>query len=165
MMDQVEKNKQVIENFYNALNEGNIQEMMKQYHSDVIFEDPGFGKLDYYQVVKMWEMLISKRSQSFKLIYKNVEAHENVGSVNWIVTYHYSATQRKVVNNIMAQFKFCDGKIIEHKDSFNLWKWTRQALGISGYLLGWTAFMRKKLNQGTKEVLEDYIQKNPNLPF
>jgi hypothetical protein len=33
---------------------------------------------------------------------------------------------------------FRDGKICEHHDSFDLWRWSRQALGFKGLLLGWT---------------------------
>ena len=47
-------------------------------------------------------------------------------------------TGNTVVNDIQARFVLRDGKICEHHDSFDLWKWSRQALGFKGLLLGWT---------------------------
>ena len=38
-----------------------------------------------------------------------------------------------------------DGKIIKHTDIFDLWEWSKQALGVSGYLLGWSGFMKNKI--------------------
>jgi hypothetical protein len=37
---------------------------------------------------------------------------------------------------------FKNGKIVRHRDQFNLWKWARQALGLKGLLLGWTPFLQ-----------------------
>ena len=56
-----------------------------------------------------------------------------------MATYLFSATGRTVENHIEAYFRFADGKIIEHHDHFDLWRWMRQALGAKGLLLGWLA--------------------------
>ncbi len=42
-----------------------------------------------------------------------------------------------MVNVIRAEFVFGDGRIVEHRDHFDLWRWSRQALGLKGWLLGW----------------------------
>jgi len=86
-----------------------------------------------------------------------IEATETTGGANWTATYKYGENERDVVNNVTASFKFKDGKIIEHIDSFKLWKWTRQALGVSGTLLGWTPLMKNKIQKTTNEQLNDYI--------
>ena len=43
-------------------------------------------------------------------------------------------TGNAVLNRIDARFTFRDGKIIRHEDSFDLWKWAGQALGMKGKL-------------------------------
>jgi hypothetical protein len=52
-----------------------------------------------------------------------------------------------VINRIRAEFFFKDGLIIRHTDDFDIWKWSKQALGIPGHLLGWTGYMQKKINE------------------
>ena len=54
------------------------------------------------------------------------------GSADWTADYLFSKTGRQVFNEIHAEFEFKDGKIFRHHDTFDIWKWSRQALGISG---------------------------------
>jgi hypothetical protein len=58
-----------------------------------------------------------------------------------------------VVNEIDASMRFEDGLIIEHRDSFDFWKWSRMALGPSGLLLGWTPMVRNKVRAQSKLML------------
>jgi len=150
-------NKELIEKFYNGFSEGNATVMTACYHDDVIFEDPAFGRLENGKPSKMWEMLMSRKKESTTVVFSNIEADETSGKANWTATYEYGDKNRKVVNNVTANFKFKDGKIIEHIDTFDLWKWTKQALGFSGTLLGWSSFMRKKIQKTTNEQLNEYM--------
>ena len=60
-------------------------------------------------------------------------------SAHWEAHYLFSATGRKVLNRIDAEFEFdADGLIVRHRDRFDFWAWSRQALGLPGLLLGWT---------------------------
>ena len=52
-----------------------------------------------------------------------------------------------MINDIQARFVFRDGKICEHHDTFDLWRWSRQALGTTGLLLGWTPLVQGKVRQ------------------
>jgi hypothetical protein len=49
--------------------------------------------------------------------------------------------------------KFADGKIIEHSDAFSLHKWSAQALGFSGWLLGWNKQFQRKIQNGARKNL------------
>jgi hypothetical protein len=69
-----------------------------------------------------------------------------------------SVKQRPVVNRISAQFYFQDGLIIRHTDDFDIWKWSKQALGLTGYLFGWTGFMQNKIH--TNAILSLRVSKN-----
>jgi hypothetical protein len=86
-----------------------------------------------------------------------VQADAEYGSCTWIASYTFSKTGKKVVNNINAHFKFHEGKIVEHMDDFDLWKWSRQALGASGWLLGWSAFVQNKIRNNAKQSLEKFM--------
>ena len=65
-------------------------------------------------------------------------------------------------NIIDAEFEFKDGKIFRHDDQFDFWRWSRQALGPAGLLLGWTPILRNKVQKTARKGLEDFIAKNPD---
>jgi hypothetical protein len=121
--------------------------MAECYHPKVHFIDPAFGLLKGEQVSKMWEMLLSRSKGNIKIEFFDVKADEFTGSAKWVATYNFSKTNRTVVNRISAEFTFQDGLIIKHTDSFDVWKWSKQAFGTTGYLLGWTGFFHKKIQQ------------------
>lgn len=153
------QNQQLIEEFYAGFAEGNAKTMASCYHKDIRFEDPAFGKLEGQDVLDMWEMLIEKSKGNIKIVFSDVRADELSGSAKWIATYSFSKTNRNVVNVIQASFVFKDGLIIKHTDDFNIWKWSKQALGLSGYLLGWTGFMQQKIQQNALQSLRHYQAK------
>ena len=72
----------------------------------------------------------------------SIEATDTAGKAHWVATYTFSGTGRKVVNDIQASFVFKVGKIVRHKDVFDLYLWARHALGLKGVLLGWTPLVQ-----------------------
>ena len=154
------ENSLLIQKFYTAFANFNAEEMASCYHKDVLFEDPAFGKLNQKEVISMWKMLLERRNGNLKIEFSDVVANEKSGSATWIATYIFSQTNRKVLNIIEAKFEFKDGLIIKHTDHFDFYKWTKQALGAKGYLLGWTNFMQKKVQQNARKSLQNYMQKH-----
>jgi ketosteroid isomerase-like protein len=152
-------NQELIHKFYTSFSNGNIKEMIECYHEDITFQDPVFGRLEGERAMKMWEMLLSIKNQDTTVTFDNIQSNSDNGKVNWVANYSYGKTKRKVTNKVSAQFKFKDGKIIEHIDSFDLWKWTKQAMGIAGYLIGWTPFLKSKIQATTNKRLDNYIKK------
>lgn len=153
------QNQQLIEEFYAGFAAGNAKTMASCYHKDVVFEDPAFGKLQGQDAIDMWEMLIEKSKGHMKIEFTDVQADELSGSAKWIATYTFSKTNRNVVNVIRASFAFKDGLIIKHTDKFDFWKWSKQALGLPGYLLGWSGIMQKKVRQNALQSLRHYQSK------
>lgn len=154
----------LIEKFYSSFNNLDAEAMASCYHPDVEFQDPAFGKLSKQRASHMWRMLCkSQEGQDFTVIYSNVKSENNTGSAKWEAIYHFSKTNRKVHNKISAEFEFKDGLIIKHTDTFNLYSWSKQALGLSGILIGWTPFFQRKLNSQTNHLLDRFIEKK-NLP-
>ncbi|MEO8761258.1 MAG: nuclear transport factor 2 family protein [Bacteroidia bacterium] len=152
-------NAELITQFYTAFANGDAEAMVACYHTDIQFQDPAFGVLKNEDAKNMWRMLISRSKGNIKITFNNVTANEKTGSAKWVAEYFYSATGRNVINIISAEFEFADGKIIKHTDTFDLYKWTKQALGTKGYLLGWTAFMRKKIQEQSGKLLKKYTEK------
>jgi len=152
-------NKEVITKFYTSFSNGNYKKMLECYHKDIIFEDAVFGKLKGDKAFKMWEMLLSQKKGETIINFDNVQATAESGKANWVAEYYYGDKKRKIINRVSAEFKFKDGKIIQHIDSFDLWKWTKQALGIAGLLIGWTPFIKNKIQKTTNKRLDEFINK------
>jgi len=140
-------NEALITKFYTAFANADAKTMSECYHPKVHFIDPAFGLLKEEQVADMWKMLILKSKGNIKIEFSDVKADEFSGAARWQATYNFSKTNRKVINKIAAEFVFQDGLIIKHTDSFDVWKWSKQAFGTTGYLLGWTGFFHKKIQE------------------
>jgi ketosteroid isomerase-like protein len=149
-------NEQLIEEFYAAFASNNADTMASCYHKDVVFQDPVFGILKGKDVSDMWHMLIERSKGNLEIEFAEINAEGHSGSAKWIAKYTFSSTNRKVVNVIFAQFEFRDGLIFRHTDYFNIWKWSRQALGFKGFLLGWTGFLHNKVQQQAIHSLRKY---------
>lgn len=153
-------NSALIQRFYEAFARRDAEAMSACYTPDVRFSDPVFGELRGDEARDMWRML-TQRAQEFSLTFSEVEANERSGSAHWVARYLFSQTGRTVVNRIQAQFVFRDGLIAEHHDSFDLWRWSRQALGFKGVLLGWTPFVQRAIRAQARKGLGAYRSKRP----
>ena len=156
-------NEKTIIKFYTAFANADASTMCECYNSKIGFRDPAFGLLKDKDVCQMWKMLIKKSKGNIKIEFSDIKADQYTGSAQQIATYNFSKTNRKVVNVIRAQFQFKDGLIKKHTDDFDIWKWTKQAFGITGYLLGWTGYFQHKIQQQALLSLKKYKQnKNAN---
>lgn len=150
------EHKQLIEQFYTAFQNRDYATMQSCYHAEATFHDPVFRDLDVNQVRAMWQMLLTS-VKDLKVSFDAIQASGNIGSCNWQAWYTFSKTGRPVHNVIQASFEFKDGKIFRHRDSFDLWRWSRQALGTSGLLLGWSPVVQNKIRSNAKSTLQKYI--------
>ena len=150
-------NQQIIERFYTAFQQLDFKTMNDCYREDIIFSDPVFGLLNANKVKAMWEMLC-KNAKDFSLTFSNIQAvDEEYYTCNWVASYTFSKTGRKVVNKIKAFMRIKDGKIIEHSDGFRLSTWISQAFGVKGVMLGWTGFMKRKVKSTARKNLEKFM--------
>jgi len=152
-------NEQVIEEFYAAFATANPETMESCYHREIVFEDPAFGKLEGKDVADMWRMLLERAKGNLEIEFTDIHADARSGAAKWTAKYHFAKTNRNVVNKINASFEFKDGLIIKHTDSFDFYNWSKQALGLTGLLLGWTSFLRRKVQHQALESLRKYQQK------
>ena len=152
-------NSDTIKKFYTSFANGDAKGMIECYHENVVFQDPVFGTLKGLRAHKMWEMLLSNKKASAKISYSGIKSTNENGQAKWIAEYLYGEKKRPVINKVSAAFKFKDGKIIEHIDTFDLWKWTRQAMGIVGVLMGWTPMIKSKIQKTVHTRLDKFIDK------
>ena len=146
----------LITQFYKAFQNMNYGEMQRAYHADAQFSDSVFQNLNAEEVKAMWQMLLTS-AKDLKVVFKNVHADEHKGKASWEAWYTFSKTGRHVHNIIEASFEFKDGKIYRHYDTFDLWKWSRQALGISGWLLGWSPVVQNKIRNTASTSLKKFM--------
>ena len=130
-------NEQLIQRFYEAFARRDAEAMAACYHRDVEFSDPVFPGLKGDEARDMWRMLAS-RAVDLEIRFKVLGADDKKGAAHWDADYLFSKTGRKVNNRIDAEFEFEDGLIRRHRDPFDLWRWSRMALGTPGLLMGWS---------------------------
>ncbi|MBC7850826.1 MAG: nuclear transport factor 2 family protein [Chitinophagaceae bacterium] len=151
------RNTAVIENFYSAFQRLDYRTMNSCYSDDIMFNDPVFGVLQGDVAKSMWEMLC-KSAKDFTLTYSNILLlDDEYATCNWTARYTFSKTKRPVINQIKAHMRLIDGEIVEHTDQFDLWKWSRQALGFPGLLFGWSGYIKNKVAIAARKNLEEFI--------
>lgn len=160
MYENKKNMKNIIEAFYEAFSNLDAENMVKYYHPDVVFRDPAFGDLKAERAKNMWRMLChSQKGKGFKINYQVTNFNKEKANAQWDAFYTFSQTNRKVHNKIAATFKIENGLIVAHTDEFNLYNWSKQAMGIKGYFIGNTSFFRKKLQQNTNLLLNKFEKK------
>lgn len=148
---------QLIERFYRAFAARDAGAMASCYHPEVHFRDEVFD-LRGAEASGMWRMLCTN-GKDLRVEASGIRVEGDEVLAHWDAWYTFSATGRKVHNAIDARFRFRDGRIIEHLDRFDFWSWSRQALGLSGMLLGWTPFLRNKVQRTARRQLEKFLLK------
>lgn len=143
----------LIARFYTAFQALDAEAMASCYAEDARFSDPVFTDLRGQQVGDMWRMLCASATD-LSLTFDSVTDT----SAHWVATYTFPSTGRRVVNDIRASFVMSEGLIQEHRDTFDLWAWSRQALGPTGVLLGWTPLLQGRVRGQAMAGLRRYQQ-------
>jgi ketosteroid isomerase-like protein len=149
---------QLIDHFYASFARRDGAAMAACYAADARFADPVF-ELAGAEVGSMWTMFC-ERGRDLALAWTNVQADDTTGTARWEARYTFSVTGRPVHNVIDAAFTFRDGRIATHRDSFDLWRWSRMALGIKGTLLGWTPFVQSAIRTQGRRGLDTWIARH-----
>lgn len=151
-------NAELIQKFYAAFQAHDATRMCACYHPAVIFSDPVFGRLSASQATAMWHMLCA-RAKDLQISFKDIQANAETGTAHWEARYTFGKTSRPVHNVIEATFVFRENLMIQHDDTFDVWKWTRMALGPMGMLLGWTPWLQSAVRRDARRGLDAFIQK------
>src|SRR5262245_51091387 len=116
------ENEDLIHRFYEAFSRRDAEGMIACYADGVRFSDPVFPNLGPAEARAMWRMLTA-RGKDLQIVWDDVRADEKTGSAHWVATYTFTLTGRKVVNDVRAKFRIEGGKIVEHDDAFDLYRW------------------------------------------
>lgn len=151
--------------FYAAFRELDPAAMKAAYAPDAQFHDPAFRLRGREEIGAMWAMLCSSTARQgrdvWQLDFGGIEADASMGRAHWEARYRFSATGRLVHNRIDAAFRFDEqGLILTHRDRFDLWRWSRQALGPAGWALGWTPWLAAQVRRKAAANLEAWRRAN-----
>lgn len=152
-------NSQLIEQFYASFARRDYAGMLACYDYAIDFADPIFA-VQGKRAHAMWHMLV-EGGKDIQVTFNNPQADDSRGSAHWEARYTFSATKRPVLNIIDTEFQFRNGKIVWHRDHFDFWKWSRQALGPSGALLGWTPIVHNRVRKTASANLDRFIAAHP----
>jgi len=147
----------LLRDFYDGFARRDAEAMAACYADDVVFSDPVFPHLVGDRARGMWRMLCA-RARDLKIEYEVRRADDAGGEVYWQAWYEFSATHRSVHNQILGRFEVRDGRIVRHTDRFDFWRWSRQALGPTGLLLGWTPLVHRKVQSQAAAGLDAFLQ-------
>lgn len=157
--------RQTIERLYNALANLDAASMEACYAENARFDDEVFTLAGRRQIGAMWRMLCSdarlRGIGQWKLELGDIRTSASKGRVHWEVHYRFGRRERQVHNRVEAKFDFDEqGLIVRHRDRFDFWRWTRQALGLQGWLLGWSPRLRERVRLRAARQLQHYMEKN-----
>ena len=154
--------KATIERFYAAFAKLDAGTMQACYAPNATFDDEAFSLKGAQEIGGMWRMLCeaTKSKPESRAHWKLEVSNITDSSAHWEAHYLFSATGRTVLNKIDAAFEFDNnGLITRHRDRFDFWTWSRQALGTPGLLLGWSPFLRNKVRATAAANLKRFLAK------
>jgi ketosteroid isomerase-like protein len=156
-------NTETLHRFYTAFSQRDHATMAACYAPNATFDDEAFSLQGRDAIAGMWRMLCmaSQRpgaAEHWRLAFSNLEADAHSGRAHWEAHYLFSATGRKVHNTIDGTFNFTpDGLIATHRDRFSFWRWSSQALGLPGTLLGWSPSLKRKVRSTAARNLKKFL--------
>jgi hypothetical protein len=159
------KNQLTLTKLYTAFAALDADTMASCYAEEASFEDPVFSLKGRSDVAGMWHMLcaavLAKNRHDWRIEFNDVQADSASGHVHWEAHYRFSVTNRLIHNIIEADFTFTpEGLIASHTDHFDFWRWSRQALGLGGLVLGWARYFRTVVRRQARAALTSYLAKH-----
>lgn len=132
-----------VETYWDALANKAATTMASCYAPGATFQDPVFN-LQGVGIGKMRQNLFGSASD-LQIQTDPLTVDGNKATGTWHASYTCTMAGRMVHYTNHSTFEAQDGVIVAQQDHFNLWKWTRMALGSNGKVLGCTPLVRKKV--------------------
>ena len=147
----------VVAGFYDAFARRDFRGMACSYDPQIEFTDSIFGTLRGKRALAMWAMLTSG-STDLKVQYSSVRGDASTAQAHWDAQYSFPflAFTNQVDNHIDATFELRAGKILRHKDVFDLPRWMHLALWPLG-----GAISESTIRAGVQKKLDEFIQDHP----
>lgn len=150
-----------LDHFYRAFQNLDGAAMQSAYAPDAVFEDEVFSLRGQAEIGAMWTMLCDVTKAKGRDVWRlDYRVAEDGAHAHWEAHYRFSATGRMVHNVIDGEFEFdAAGLISRQRDRFDFWRWSRQALGAPGLLLGWSPMLRSKVRAQAAKNLTAWRRK------
>jgi hypothetical protein len=130
--------------FYEAMSHHDGATMASLYAEHARFEDPVFH-LAGAEIGRMWKGLMS-RAKGFSSSYTITRAEGMTGAARCTARYFFGG-KAQVVNVILAEFRCENGRIVEHRDTFDFHRWAAQAMGLPGRIFGGFEWFRRLVSR------------------
>jgi hypothetical protein len=143
--------------FYEAFMVRDFYTMGLLYANHATFRDPVFPRLTAQGARLMWQMLLTE-AEDLEI---SADIHEDTADrarVDWTARYTFTPTKRLVVNKVHTEMVIAAGKIVQQVDDFSFWRWSGQALGWKGWLLGATPLVRDPVQRKAAKSLKEFAQ-------
>lgn len=124
------RNKKTVDDFYKAFARKDGAAMTAAYAPGATFSDKVFPNLKGSEPGAMWRMLC--KSDELRILHEIVKAEGDTVTARWIANYKFLGND--IENHVTATIKLKDGKIVAHKDDFDMKKWLAQAYGFAARL-------------------------------
>ena len=147
----------VIARFYEAFARHDFPAMACNYDPEIVFTDSIFGELRGKRAFAMWSMLLSQPGD-LEVRPSRIRVEGAEGHAHWdaFYTFPFLVFSNKVENSIDATFELRNGKILRHRDQFDLRRWMRMALWPFG-----GSVSEDTIRDGVRSRLDDYIARHP----
>lgn len=145
--------------FYDAFTVRDWYTMGLLYADHATFSDPVFPLINARGTRLMWQMLLSRAEEDFGIEAQVLEDGPRHARINWVAHYTFSVTGRPVTNRVRTEMHLVAGKIVRQQDTFSLWRWSAQALGTKGALLGWSPMVRNRIRAQASVALREFARK------
>lgn len=148
----------LIRRYFDAFARLDGEAMAACYHPAASFSDPIFPDLRGDRVGWRWRLL-TRGAADMHLDYAIVFGDERKAQVEWEARYRFAGSGRRVHNKALSTLAFWDDRIVRQVDEFDFWRWSRQALGVSGWLLGWSPAFRARVRHEARRQLDRFIER------
>jgi hypothetical protein len=151
-------NSELTARFFEAFKKLDYRAMNDCCAPGIIYNDPIAGILEG-DVVLRYRELICTGSRDMQLSFGPVKEldHEYI-SCPWSATYYFEPFQRVVRYDATAYMKMSGGLITEHSDGYRLSTWLAKNYGITGYVFGWSGYMKRKIKYHYRRLLREFIE-------
>jgi hypothetical protein len=149
-----------IETYFDAFSKGDYRTMRSLCDPKITFNDPVYTSLQGKSVFALHHFMAERRICPTITI-RSISEKGNRVKVKWTNEYEYATYKTHISIDVRSIFHFEHTSIISQTDQYNLWKWSKMALGFTGTYLGWTPMFRSTLRRSSQQSLATFIQKHP----
>lgn len=157
-----------VQDFFDALARLDAYALAQCYAPSARFEDAAWSLQGTEAIAAMWEMICDDTrrlgADVWRLECLRIRGTRHRCKVDWRLSHRDPATGRLIHQRMESRFLLTrDGRIDFHENRFSLWRWSRQARGLSGWLLGWTPIMRQRVRHDAAQRLDRYLEGRSSL--